>query len=440
MPLVEGSSAHIISAMRQRLAAAGVAHRDGRALKLQDRSHPVVIGRVCDDTPLMRSEGSLGRWSPDRIVRGLAAAALMVGADRVILAVDADQPALVTSLIHEARSTRAEVVPLPPRYPLEAPSLLCDLAGLQGKSVPAAGLDRALVLEARLLVELAGALEGRPALRRVVTVAGHVARPAVLQVPLGAPVAALVEACGGCDDPGWVPYINGLPGGLRVDQDRSVDLDTDGVLIMRHDHPLVRRGTTPSADLLARVPAACVGCRLCTDTCTVFLRGGDLQPHLVLRELAAPPEEPRHLAAAAQCIGCGLCSTLCPTMLRPAELVGEAATRLGLPHSTPTLRLPDDRAGRRQGVGRLLERLGLGLDDPLAPSTPRTVIPQEIIIPAHSPMLGKRTAMVVEGDAVAAGDLVSLAPSGSDEVDMRAPVAGTVVAVDPDDGVTIRPR
>jgi len=38
------------------------------------------------------------------------------------------------------------------------------------------------------------------------------------------------------------------------------------------------------------------------------------------------------------------------------------------------------------------------------------------------------------------GDLVTMAPAGTDEVDVRSPVSGVVLAVDPDDGVVIQVR
>ena len=320
--------------MHQRLRAAGVAHSGGLQLDLGQSQHPVAIGRVCDDAPLMHSEESQGLAVPDRLVRGLGAAALMIGAHRILLAVNEENDRLVGILTREAQDTRLEVIPVPPRYPMDPDSLICDLAALEEKSVPAAGLDRAMVFSARLLVDLAGALEGRHPLRRVVTVAGQVERPAVLQVPLGTTMAALVEACGGALKPGWVPFLNGLPGGSRVGQNRSVDQDTEGVLILGRDHPLVKRATDPLEDLTARVAAACASCRSCTDVCTAYLRGRELQPHLIMRTIAAAGGQLQpngaasgNFAAARHCIGCQLCNTICPTLLRPAELVAEAATR-----------------------------------------------------------------------------------------------------------------
>ena len=96
--------------------------------------------------------------------------------------------------------------------------------------------------------------------------------------------------------------------------------------------------------------------------------------------------------------------------------------------------------GRRQSVARLIERLGLTGMDRAPRAAPRGAIPDVITVPARSPGGGLRVPVVGSGDSVAPGDRVALAPVDTQEVDCLAPVAGTVVAVDPDDGVIIQTR
>jgi Na+-translocating ferredoxin:NAD+ oxidoreductase RnfC subunit len=432
--------AQIAGAIRQRLETAGVL-AGGLRRPAPSRS-PTLVGRVADDEPLLHSEFNLGRAQPDRIVRGLGALALAQGARRVLLAVD---PQLAPTMQQQLRGTRIELATLPPAFPLDAASVLCDLAQQQGRSVQASGLHRAQVVDAQTLVWVARAVEGHPPLRCTVTVAGQLRDPAVLQVPLGTSVADLVAACGGCEDPGWVAYHNGLLGGHRVERDRTVDLDTRGVVVLRPDHPLVVRGTTPTEDQLRRVPSACVNCRICTDICPVYLAGGPLEPHRIMASLGASwdgseldPSGPAQGALA--CLECGLCSTLCPTLLRPAELVARMAHRLreggAEPPAAHVLRPHPDRQGRRQSRRRLVERLGL--TDP--PLRARPFIPETVSIAFASPAGGTRVPVVSAGDRLSAGDPVALAPAGSAEGDRRSPVPGVVLAVDPDDGVVIQVR
>ena len=438
----------IVDAMLRRLDAGAVTQGGARKLDLRGGPVPVVIGLVCDDEPLFATHASLGKTYPDRVVRGLGAVAVICGAQRAILAVDRQQSALVETFRAEAAGTLLEVATVAACYPMDPTSLVCDLAQLEEKSVLGHGLGHVRVLDAVTLCDVAVALEGRFPLRRTVTVAGQVSEPAVLQVPLGTSMADLVEACGGSPDPGWVPWRDGLLGGRAVGRDHVVDQDTRGVVILAGTHPAVVRGSTPLSDQVRRIPSACVSCRVCTDICPAFLARGEHQPHRVMGAVStgwpdADTELAGPLAGAVECMACGLCSTLCPSSLRPAEVVQEVARLLrerGVPGPLEeSLHPAADRPGRRQSVARLTQRLGLGGAAPL-PLTPRGAIPDTVTVPPRSPDGGLRVPVVSAGDSVVAGDKVSLAPVDTQEVDCLAPVAGTVVAVDEDDGVVIQIR
>ena len=438
-----------ISAMLARLEAAGVAHHGGLKLVLEGAQHPVVIGRVCDDEPLAHTEWSLGLGHPERVVRGLAAAAVICSATRALLVVDASRHRLVQQFRREAQGTSLEVVALPPAYPMDATAVICDLAQLQGCTVPAAGLDRALMLDAVTLCDVAVALDGRYPLRRTVTVAGAVADPAVLQVPLGSTMADLVQACGGADSAGWVPAHNGLLGGGLVSRDHAVDWDTRSVVVLSGDHDAVKASATPVADQLRRVPAACVNCRVCTEVCPAHLAGAAHQPHAVMASVAtswpgADQDPELAVLGALECIGCGLCNTICPAALRPGEVSGHVARLLGqrglVPPPSATPQPHADRPSRRHSMQRLVQRLGLAAADQRLSPVPRNCIPDQITLGPCGPGGGARVPLVAAGDRVDLGDRVALAAAGSGEVDCRSPVAGVVLAVDPDDGVTIQPR
>lgn len=309
-------------------------------------------------------------------------------------------------------------------------------------------LDRALVLDAVVLADLAEAMEGRTSVRRAVTVAGHVRRPAVLQAPVGTPLAELVSACGGSPDPAWVPFHNGAMRGSPVAQHYPVELHTRGVLVLPQDHPLVVRRTTPLADEARRAASACVRCRLCTEACTSRLAGTSLEPDLVVRAAAAGWLDSSHepspwLNGALECINCAVCTASCPSGLRPDILVAAIAARLaarGVTSPAEVVWLPHvERPARRLTLGRAAERLGLrGFAEAEPRMTP--VIPDRVVISLRGSRGRLRVPTVKEGEQVSVGDLVALAPAASDEPDGRASVTGRVVSVDPDEGVVIQPR
>lgn len=434
--------------MLEQLDRLGVWDASGRRLALEENV-PVVIGRVCDAEPLMRTEEALARSAPDRVVRGIGALALLCGAQRLILAVGREQEDVVHRLTAAADGTRLEVVPVAATAPLDADALVCDLAQAAGKSVPAAGLRHCLVVDAVELCDIATALEGRwPAVRRTVTVAGAVARPAVVEAPLGTPLEELVERCGGATTPAWVPWHNGVLAGARADHEAAVELTTRGFVVLPSDHPLVVRATTPLTDQVARLASACEGCRACTDLCPVALEGGHLRPHLVLRAVAtgwsaAASAADGAVLGALECRECGLCSAVCPGRLDPAAVIVDLACRLrerGMALAERfTLRPHPDRGGRRVAVRRLTDMMGLGADC-AQDARPRPLIPERLVFALEGPSGSRRVPAVRQGAEVAAGDTLTLAPSGSREVDLRAPLAGRVIAVDPDDGVLVQVR
>jgi ferredoxin len=437
------SSEEHLDPIRERARWAGAVDGRGRPLQRLGRA-PVVVGLVCDGEPLLETLAAVGAAEPDRVLRGLAAAGLLAGAGRLLLAVDAEAGAL-EPLRRRARETRVEVVAIPARSPLDPGSLLCDLAEALGANGPGpAGLAHAHCLDAVALVDLALAAEGQVPRRRTLTVAGTLRRPAILEAALGTSFAELVAACGGSPDPGWVGFEDGLLGGRRIEPRESVELTTRGLIVLPHDHPLVERGCAPLADELGRVASACALCRVCSELCPVRLNGGPLDPQRLILALARGArwsEDETWLLGARACTGCGVCSAACPAALRPARIVRELASRLPreAEREHPPL-VPDrDRPGRRLSVARLADALGLHpLRRPLARRVGH-LIPEQVSYALRSGGL-TRVPVVERGASVRIGETLALAPAGALEGDCRSAVSGVVIRVDPDDGIVVATR
>lgn len=453
--------ADILAAIDERLKASGVANGQGKIFKWPDNSNPMplLIGRVCDAEPLFETEATLARMMPERIIRGLGAAALRTKAQRIILAVDKKNQKGAEQLNHAARGSKIKIEYLSARYPLDDISLAYDIGEQQNTGTKNSAIFRewdnlvehALILDATTLCNIAMALEGRYPLRRTITVAGDVREPAILQVPLGTSVQSLVQACGGSTSLGWVPFHNGVLGGHGVEQHHGVSFVTRGYIILPPHHPLVCRMTTPPDDQLRRISSACINCRICTETCPVHLNGGQFAPHRWLQLVRSSwadsnfYAQPNHLLLDARaCLGCKLCNTVCPASLEPASVIRAVMTRLEqLPAIAQyelkprTHQIVRDRLGRRTSKQRLEERLGLIPYVKQVKINRSTFIPHNISIPLKDLDGKMRVAAVHPDEPVSIGDVVALAAVDSDEPDYRSPIAGKVTDIDPDDGILI---
>jgi Na+-translocating ferredoxin:NAD+ oxidoreductase RnfC subunit len=341
--------------LRARARAAGLA--------LDDRPVETVIGTALDPEPLVTTGRALVAARAEAVVRGLAAAALLGGARRLVLAVPDDLGRDGAALRRAVAGTAVEVVAAPARYPADAAALAGDLAG---RLAPAGGLAPGVAVhDAATLVHLEAASRGVPVTHAFVSLAGAVLRPQVRAARLGTPLAALVAAAGGATTPAWVALRGGALRGEVADPDDALGAGDDAVLVLAADHPLARERRRPLAEHVRRALAACEACGTCTAHCPRALLGHRLAPHEIVRAVSYLRDDlTPALTAAYWCAGCGACEVVCPTGLSPRALyAGMRATlaRRGVGPDPPAPPAAADpaRAARRLTFARLVTRLGL---------------------------------------------------------------------------------
>ncbi|MCK5797138.1 MAG: SLBB domain-containing protein, partial [Deltaproteobacteria bacterium] len=242
-----------------------------------------LIGRIGDGDPLIGAEEAVARQDPAALLRGLGALALLARSRRVVLTIRDDLTRLLATLRRLAEGTVVRVVAVPAVYPQDDASLRCDVAQILDRR-PAAFAD-ALVVSSVVLGDVAMALDGEAIGCRWVSVSGAVRRPTTRLFPLGCRVDDAVAAAGGATENVWVAYENGLVSGRRVDADDVIDLATRALVVLPPEHPRVQDAAVPLADRVRQAASTCVQCRLCTEGCPVWLTGGHLEPHLVMRHL-----------------------------------------------------------------------------------------------------------------------------------------------------------
>jgi Na+-translocating ferredoxin:NAD+ oxidoreductase RnfC subunit len=279
---------------------------------------------------------------------------------------------------------------------------------------------------------MARALRGFPVTEKYVTVAGEVAKPVTLRVPLGTRISELIAAAGGATAE-EVALISGGPMMGRLVTARDVvTKTTNAILVLPANHPVILNKKRNPKISLRRAMSVCCQCHSCTDLCSRHVIGYPVEPHLVMRVLSNGGRgDVEALEGSLYCSGCGLCETYsCPQGLSPRALIAElkaTARREGYK--------PSDRIGlsevrdaelRRVSVERLTMRLGLKKYDVAAPLCETGFETKQVKLSTAQHIGAPAVPCVAVGDAVRKGDVIARAAEGALSVNLHASIDGVV--------------
>ena len=288
-----------------RLRQSGVAGLGGAAFpshrKLPLAGIPVhtVVINAAECEPYITCDEALMRHRPDEIVRGALVLSRLMGGAAPLLALEDDKPEAAASVEAAARGTAVRIAIVPARYPVGAAHLL--VYALTGIEIPA-GRHAAEYGVQCFNVATACAIHraldlGEPLARRVVTIAGRVARPQNVEAPIGTPLSVLLDHAGRLA--GRMSYSVGGPlMGCPVDTLEAPVVKSTNCLL-----------TLPTPERAERV-MPCIRCARCADACPV-----GLQPHDLWRFCRAGRTAKASEYGLAACIECGACDYVCPSRI-----------------------------------------------------------------------------------------------------------------------------
>jgi len=142
-----------------------------------------------------------------------------------------------------------------------------------------------------------------PLISRIVTITGHgVAQPRNLEVPIGTPIAACIEQCGGYSEDAVSLIMGGPMMGITLDNDRLPIIKACNCLLVTTADDL----SLPSSE--KHMP--CIRCGLCVDVCPAKLLPQQLYWHSASRNLDRAIEY-----SLFDCIECGCCAYVCPSKI-----------------------------------------------------------------------------------------------------------------------------
>ncbi len=259
-----------------------------------------VIINGCECEPYLTVDHRQMVENASAIVDGLALMVKAVGATRGMIGVEDNKPEAIEAIKKATAETDFKVVVLETKYPQGAEKQLIHAA--LGREVPSGALPGhvgVLVQNVGTAAAVSAAVrEGRPLIRRAVTVSGSgIKEPKNLVVDIGTPVKDLVEYCGGLSDGAAKVIIGGPMMGVAVTSlDIPVVKATSGVIALSRDE-LTEMDYQP-----------CIKCARCVEVCPMGLMPNRLS---VMSEIQVWDEmKGEHLF---DCVECGSCSFVCPS-------------------------------------------------------------------------------------------------------------------------------
>jgi electron transport complex protein RnfC len=273
----------------------------------------VINGAECE--PYISCDDMLMREAPEQILAGARIIAELLGAAQCIVAIERDK-ALAVDAIGQAVQPEGEpplrLAELPSIYPAGGERQLIEV--LTGEEVPAhrypsdLGFACQNVGTAYAVYRLAA--YGEPLMTRIVTVTGQgVAAPQNVEVPIGTPIAELIEFCGG--------YREGVRRLVHGGTMMGYALPSDALPVTKGTNCIIAATAEEVREDYTEWP--CIRCGECASACPVRLQPQDLL-------IAARASDHSELDALGldECIECGCCDVACPSHIPLTETFRQA--------------------------------------------------------------------------------------------------------------------
>jgi electron transport complex protein RnfC len=240
--------------------------------------------------------------APDAIVAGALLAARAVGARKAYIGIENNKREAVASLRRSAAGAGIKIAVLKTKYPQGSEKHL--IKAVLNREVPLGGLPSdigvAMTNVATVTSVARGVMRSIPLTHRVISVTGGgIVRPKNLLVPIGIPMGALIDYCGGLRKTAARIIAGGpMMGFAFTNPNTPVTKGTSGITVLTHEE--IRKVDK----------TMCVRCGRCVDVC----------PMKIVPTKVAMASRFKDLNLARKynimaCFECGSCAYVCPAGL-----------------------------------------------------------------------------------------------------------------------------
>jgi len=425
------------------VAEAGVVGAGGAGfpthVKLAAHADTLLIN-AAECEPLLHKDKEVLREYVDGVIEGMAASMRLVGAQRAVVGVKVKYHDVI-DLLRLKLPAAMEVAALQDAYPAGDEFIL--VYDVLGRVIPPGGIPLtvgAVVLNVETALNVARATQ-QPVTEKYLSIAGAVAEPVTLRVPLGVTLAQCVAAAGGATIADANYMVGGvMMGSLQDDHDALVDKTTGGVIVLPDEHVVVRRRRQDWQQIVKIGRSACDQCSFCTELCPRWLLGHPIEPHRAMRSLQFNLVGEANVIGTSFCCECNLCSLYsCPEDLDPKNVCTQNKRRLAAekkrwenPPFNP--RRPEMHLNNRKApMARLFNKLGLRQFRNVGPLRDELLQTAKVGIKLKQHVGAPCEPLVKAGDRVTKGQLVGRPPLVNGKPALGAPVHasldGTVTSV-----------
>lgn len=395
----------------------------------------VILLNAAECEPLLHKDKELLRHFGCEVLAGFEIARQMVGAERAIVGIKGKYEHVIAEL-EKQLNAHTTITALHDSYPTGDEFILVyDATGriIRPGQIPLS--VGCVVINVETALNIA---RDQPVTRKFLTVAGAVANPVTVDVPVGATLGDCIELAGGatCAEPfGLVGGV--MMGSLCTDFAQPVTRTTGGLIVLPRTHHLYRRYAADWSQVSRIGASACDQCSFCTEFCPRYLLGHPIEPHKAMRSLCFNEIGEANVVGTDFCCECNLCTMIaCPEDLDPKNVCTQNKRRRaadGDPWQDPPLvearpRLHLDN--RRVPIGRLIRKLGLSDFANTGPLLDPAVNIRRVTIPLKMHIGAACNAVVNVGDSVSVGQWIAQPPAGALGVAIHASIAGRVASID----------
>ncbi|MDW7673833.1 MAG: 4Fe-4S dicluster domain-containing protein [Bacillota bacterium] len=397
----------------------------------------VVNGAECE--PLLRVDQQLMEQRSGEIIAGLAAVMEATGAAEGVIALKGKYKGAIANLTKAIHNSVKPITIYILGDFFPAGDEHVTVYEAIGRLVPQGDIPLkvdCIVVNVETLLNVAGALQGKPVTHTYLTIAGAVAAATTLRLPIGTSIKTAL-ALAGVKELNGMRVIEGGPmmGKVVADISQPVTKTTKGLIVLQENHPLVKKKLQPMERIVKQAKAACIQCRVCTDLCPRYLLGHQLEPHRIMRCLNYLDGDEKIIKMSLSCSECGVCEQYaCVMGLSPRAVNSKLKKELAAKGITPGVAPEEQKAAKLQSdrkvpLKRLVARLGLSQYDRPAPLTEAEYSISQVALLLKQHVGAPSVPVVGVGHQVKKGDLIAIIPDKSLGANLHASINGFVSQV-----------